>query len=181
MAKLPNELNNFFEDSYENNSNRYILLEPLENKKYAIQINKTSTSILIEANQINNSNIYYKIELSLNEFYQLSKSFKMFDNLDEIFDALQNIFITKKVSIFKKAYSLLIVFKINLIYGEEQEINIELNTNITNKDIFDNKNQIKIINLENKIKEMVSTQNNLLKILKALEDKVNTQENEIKF
>ena len=104
----------------------------------------------------------------------------MFDNLDEIFDALQNILIQKKVSIFKKAYSLLIVFKINLIYGEEQEINIELNTNIINKGIFDNKNQIKLINLENEIKKMVSTQNNLIKILKALEDKANTQENEIK-
>ena len=34
--------------------------------------------------------------------------------------------------------------------------------------------------MENEIKEMVSAQNNLLKILKALEDKVNTQENEIK-
>ena len=83
-AKLPNELNKLFEKEKEISTNKYILLEPLENKKYSIQVSKTSTSILIEANQIQNPNIYYKIELSLNEFYQLSKGFKMFDNLDEI-------------------------------------------------------------------------------------------------
>ena len=128
-AKLPNELNNSFEEEKEISTNKYILLEPLENKKYSIQVSKTSTSILIEANQIQNPNIYYKFELSLNEFYQLSKGFKMFDNLDEICDALQNIFISRNVSISKKAYSLLITFTINFVYGKEQEINIELNTN----------------------------------------------------
>ena len=62
-------------------TNKYILLESQENEKYSIQINKTVNNILIEANPINNSNIYYKIELNLNDFYLLSKGFKMFDNL----------------------------------------------------------------------------------------------------
>ena len=152
-AKLPNELNNSFKDDSENNKNKFLFLEPLENKKYSVQINKTSTSILIEANQIHNQNIYYKIELTLNEFYQLSKGFKMFDNLDEICDALQNIFISKKVSISKKSYNLLITFTINLLYGKEQEIEIVLNGNTINKDTYD-KVIIKLNNLENEIKEM---------------------------
>ena len=177
-AKLPNELNNTIEDDYENNTNKYILLEPLENEKYSVRINKTSTNILIEANQIHNPNIYYKIELCLKEFYQLSKGFKMFDTLDEICDALQNIFISKKVSISKKAYSLLIILTINLVGGKEQEINIELICNTISKDInIDDNTGIKLNNLENEIKEV---KNNLLKTIKSLEDKANVQENEIK-
>lgn len=104
-AKLPNKLNNSFENDNEKSANKYLFLEPLENKKNSVQINKTPTSILIEANQIDNQNIYYKIELTLNEFYQLSKGFKMLDNLDEICDALQSIFISKNVSISKKSYN----------------------------------------------------------------------------
>ena len=102
-AKLPN---NISEDDYSDTS-KYILLEQIENKKYSIRINKTEAGILIEANQVENSNMIYAIELGLNEFYQLSKGFKMFDNLEEICDALHNIFISKKVSIIKKAYSVL--------------------------------------------------------------------------
>ena len=156
-AKLPNEINNTIKEDYDNNTNKFILSEPLENEKYFIKISKTSSSILIESNQIHNPIINYRIELTLNEFYQLSKGFKMFDNLDEILDALQNIFISKKVSISKKAYSLLIILKINYIGGKEQEINIELNRNSVSKDIDDN----------------------IIKKLKLLEYKVNVQENEI--
>ena len=146
-AKLPNEFNKFSKEDY-SDTNQYILLEPYESQKYSIKINTTETGILIEANQVQNSNIVYSIELSLNDFYQLSKGFKMFDILEEICDALQNIFIAKKVSIIKKSYSLSIILTINLIGGKEQEINIELNSHITNME----NNDIKIQNL--KIKEL---------------------------
>ena len=114
-ARLPNEFNNTFSEEDYSNTNQYILLEPYENQKYSIKINKTEKGILIEANKVQNSNIFYSIELSLNDFYQLSKGFKMFDTLEEICDALQNIFIAKKVSIIKKSYSLSIILTINLI------------------------------------------------------------------
>jgi hypothetical protein len=110
-AKLPNELNKFSKEDY-SDTNQYILLEPYESQKYSIKINTTETGILIEANQVKNSNIVYSIELSLNDFYQLSKGFKMFDTLEEICDALQNIFVSKKVSIVKKSYSLSIILTI---------------------------------------------------------------------
>ena len=66
-AKLPNELNKFSKEDY-SDTNQYILLEPYESQKYSIKINKTETGILIEANQVQNSNIVYSIELSLNDF-----------------------------------------------------------------------------------------------------------------
>ena len=55
-AKLPNELNKFSKEDY-SDTNQYILLEPYESQKYSIKINKTETGILIEANQVQNSNI----------------------------------------------------------------------------------------------------------------------------
>ena len=173
-AKLPNE---FSLNDY-SNTNQYILLEPYENKKYSIKINKTETSILIEANQLQNSNKLYKIELGLNDFYQLSKGFKMFDNLEEICDALQNIFISKKVSIVKKAYSILIILTINLIGGKEQEINIELNSDTMYKET-DDINILKINELENEIKQIKNNKIILLKRVEDLENLVKSQNNEL--
>ena len=173
-AKLPNELS---EDDY-SHTNKYILSEPYENKKHSIKINKTETGILIEAYQIQNSNILYKIELCLNDFYQLSKGFKMFDNLEEICDALQNIFISKKVSIVKKAYSILIILTINLIGGKEQEINIELNSDTIDKE-NDDIDILKINELENEIKQMQNDKNLLLKRVEDLENLVKSQNNEL--
>ena len=40
----------------------------------------------------------------LNDFYQLSKGFRTFDNLEEICDELNNFFISNKASIIKKDY-----------------------------------------------------------------------------
>ena len=172
---------NAINESLENDhgdTNKYILLEPHEKEKYSIRINKTANNILIEATPMKDSNAYYKIELSLNDFYLLSKGFKMFDNLDEICEALQNIFISNKASVIKKTNSFLIILKINLIGGKEQEINIELNFNTMNKDIID-ANIIKINKLENEIKEIKSKNDMLLKKIIDLEDVTKAQNNEI--
>ena len=179
-AKLPNEAYKITEDDY-SDTNQYLLLEPYENQKYSIKINKIETGILIQATQSYDSNRLYKIELGLNDFYHLSKGFRMFDNLEEICDALQNIFISNKASIIKKDYTILIILTINLIGGKEQEINIELN-NITNDDEnYDIKNKnLKINELENEIKEIKNDKNILLKKINILEDLVNNQNNEIK-
>ena len=179
-AKLPNEFNNKSSEEDYSDTNQYILLEPYESQKYSIKINKTETGILFEANQVKNSNIIYSIELSLNDFYQLSKGFKMFDTLEEICDALQKIFISKKVSIMKKSYSFFIILTINLIKKKEQEINIELNSNITNSGNNDIKMpNSKINELENEIEQLKNDKNILLKRINNLEDLVKAQNNEL--
>ena len=172
-AIVPKEFNKPFLDDY-SNTNEYILLEPNEKKKYTVKINKTESSILIKANEIQNSNSLYKVELGLNAFYQLSKGFKMFDNLDDICEALNNILMSKKVSMIKKNYSLFIIFTINLIGGKEQEIKIELF--IGDIEVIRN---IKINQLENEIKEIKGDKNILLKKIKELEDIIKAQNNEI--
>ena len=179
-AKLPNEAYKITEDDY-SDTNQYLLLEPYENQKYSIKINKIETGILIQATQVHNSNRLYKIELGLNDFYHLSKGFRMFDNLEEICDALQNIFISNKASIIKKDYTILIILIINLIGGKEQEINIELNSTTNDDENYDIKNKnLKINELENEIKEIKNDKNILLKKINILEDLVNNQNNELK-
>ena len=74
-AKLQNESNISVENDF-GDTKEYILVEPNENRKYSIKINKTEKNILIEANQVQNINISYKIVLNLNDFYQLSKGLK---------------------------------------------------------------------------------------------------------
>ena len=175
-AKLPNEIDKSKDDN--SGTNKYTLLEENENEKFDIKINKTETGILIEANSIQNPNVFYKIELSLNDFYQLSKGFKMFDNLEEICDAIHNIFISQKVSIIKKVYNIVILFSINLIGGKEQEINIELNRFTLDKENNDI-NILKINELENEIIQIKNDKNILLKRINDLEDLVKDQNNEL--
>ena len=139
-AKLHNQIsNNQLEESI-NDTNKFKLLEPSENKYYLISINKTDKNIKIEAYQVNSLNIYNKVELNLNEFYQLSKGFKICDNLEEICDLLINIFFSKKVSLLKKSQNLYIILRVSSMDGKEQEINIELNSEI----IKDDNNIIKV-------------------------------------
>lgn len=173
-AKLPKE-----SKDESGNTNEYILFEQNENKKYSIKINKIETGILIEANEISNSIEKYKIELGLIDFYQLSKGFKMFDTLEEICDALQNIFISKKVLIIKKSYFLIISLSINLIGGQEQEINIELNSETKTRQIY-GVNIQKIDKLENELKEIKNDYKILLNQIKDLVDKIKSQNDESK-
>ena len=76
----------------------------------------------------------------MNEFYQLSKGFKTRDNPEETWDLLITIFLSKKVSLLKKSQNLYIILRVSSIDGKEQEINIELNSEI----IKDDNNIIKI-------------------------------------
>ena len=175
---LPKESNILLENE-NNTTGKYILLEKSENKKYSIQIKKTETYIEIESNQVQNLDIFHKISLNLNDFYQLSKGFKMFDNLEEIYDALHNIFISKKVSLIKnKNNFIIIIFTIYLIGGKEQEINIKLNNFSLNKDI-DDVHAIKINKLETEIKKLKNDNNTLFKKMKDLEDITKAQNDEI--
>ena len=125
-AKLPNEFDKTYTENYKD-SKKFILLEASENINYSITVNKTENNIKLEAYQVEALNTHYKVELNLNEFYQLSKGFKMYDNLDDICDELINIFISKKVSILKKGLNLFLILKVSLMSGKKQEINIELN------------------------------------------------------
>jgi len=174
--KLPNQFSNQFDGSF-TNTNKFTLLEPYENKNYSISINKTEQNIKIEAYQANILNTYYKVELNLNEFYQLSKGFKMCDNLGEICDLLINMFLSKKVSLVKKSQNLFVILKVSLMYGKEQEINIELNAEMNNDNNYTN--NIKINQLENEIKELKNDKNILLKKINELENKIDNQNKEI--
>ena len=177
-AKLPNEFDKPFGKNNKD-TNKFILLEPYENKNYSISINKTEQNIKIETYQVEALNILYKVELNLNEFYQLSKGFKIYDNLDDICDLLINIFLSKKVSLVKKSKNLFIILKVSSMDGKEQEINIELNSETSKDNYYTNTNNIKINQLENEIKELKNDKNILIKKINELENKIDIQNKEI--
>ena len=177
-AKLPNEFDKPFGKNNKD-TNKFIVLEPYENKNYSISINKTEQNIKIETYQVEALNILYKVELNLNEFYQLSKGFKIYDNLDDICDLLINIFLSKKVSLIKKYQNLFIILKVSSMDGKEQEINIELNSETSKDNYYTNTNNIKINQLENEIKELTNDKNILLKKINELENKIKNLENMI--
>ena len=64
--------------------------------------------------------------------------------MEEIFDLLINIFLSKKVSLVKKSQNLFIILKVNSMDGKEQEINIELNSETSKDNYYTNTNNIKI-------------------------------------
>ena len=177
-AKLPNEFDKPFGKNNKD-TNKFILSEPYENKNYSISINKTEQNINIETYQVEALNAHYKVELNLNEFYQLSKGFKIYDNLDDICDLLINIFLSKKVSLLKKSQNLFIILKVSSMDGKEQEINIELNSETSKDNYYTNTNNNKINQLENEIKELKNDKNILLKKINELENKIENLENMI--
>ena len=177
-AKLPNEFDKPFGKNNKD-TNKFILLEPYENKNYSISINKTEQNIKIETYQVEALNAHYKVELNLNEFYQLSKGFKIYDNLDDICDLLINIFLSKKVSLLKKSQNLFIILKVSSMDGKEQEINIELNSETSKDNYYTNTYNIKINQLENEIKELKNEIKELKNDKNILLKKVNELENKI--
>ena len=186
-TKLPEELNKKSEEDISDTYKYTFAYKDINGKeKYSIKILKKETNILIEANPVEDSNILYKIELSLNDFYQLSNRFKKFQNLDEIFEELQKIFTSKKASIMtsirkftvnrippktKKDYfnnlNFFLILNLDNKGGIKQEINIELNKNKNNE-------------FKNEIKENINDKIILLKKIEDLENLIKAQNTEIK-
>ena len=200
-TKLPEEINKISEENISDAYKYTLVYKDTDGKrKYSIKISKKETNILIEANPVEDSNILYKIELSLNDFYQLSNRFKMFQNLDEIFKELQNIFTSKKASVMtsigkfsenrrppktKKDYfnnlNFFLILNLDNKGGIKQEINIELNKNKINKENDKSKNKIlKNNEFENEIKENINDRIILLKKIEDLENLIKAQNAEIK-
>jgi hypothetical protein len=62
-----------------------------ENKNYLITLSIIANKITIKVNEINIPLISYKISISLEEFYSLSKSFRTFKSINEIYDNLKEL------------------------------------------------------------------------------------------
>ena len=144
-------------------SNEYKL--NLNNKEYLAKLILSDViTINLEEINFNNSSIYYK-DLTLEGFHQLNKIFRQYDTLKECYDCLLKFFDKNKVGINNEENNFYIKFTINSLFGESEEIIIDLHKKLINipgpdinmklyQEINELKNKIK--SLENETKELKS-------------------------
>ena len=83
---------------------KYSIELPLDDEKYIVTIIKNNSSqISLKCeNKFDFLSIYnYSITLTYDEFTNIGKSFKLFDNIDEIFNIIKNLFIGVEFSLKK--------------------------------------------------------------------------------
>lgn len=133
------------------NIKEYNILESEEKENYIIKLGKKNKeNIIIQAHQKNHLvNYFFETEKNFNDFQSLSKGFKMCDSLDEIYEAIQEIFESKKFYIKKdkENNNIFLFLKIYLLGGKIQEIQLELkkkesNTNEINVEVCNKVNAL---------------------------------------
>ena len=87
------------------NEEKYSIELPLDDEKYIVTITKKNSSqISLKCeNKLNFLSLYnYRITLTYDEFTKIGKSFRLFDNIDEIFNIIKNLFIGVDFSLKKQ-------------------------------------------------------------------------------
>ena len=146
------------------------------NLNFSIEIKKFSEDIIqIDVNEINEVKKYSK-KLSLKEFIQLDKNFKVYDTIEEIIHFLKKVESKNGISISKNKNDLILT--ISLFNIDDSKINIILNQNeLTQSELmnylYDKIKEIsflknKIKDLENKISEISSKHEKDIENLKNL-------------
>ena len=152
------------------------LNENENNLNFSIEIKKFSEDIIqIDVNEINEVKKYSK-KLSLKEFIQLDKTFKVYDSIEEIINFLKKVENKKGISISKNKNDLILT--VSLFNIDDSKINIILNQNeLTQSELMnflcDKIKEIsflkkKIKDLENKISEISSKHEKDIENLKNL-------------
>lgn len=133
-------------------------------------------------------NYFFETEKNFNDFQSLSKGFKMCDSLDEIYEAIQEIFESKKFYIKKgqENNNIFLFLKISLLGGKIQEIQLELkkkesNTNEINVEVCNKVNALEKEIVEIKKENLLFKEkvNNDLAKINNLEEVILKQKNEI--
>ena len=98
MMNNMNNMNNMMMNNMINNNNiiiknKFDLAFNLYNEQFNITVKETQSKIILECkpNEEFISLYDYSIELSLEDFYAMGKSFKQCDNLNEIFNLIRNL------------------------------------------------------------------------------------------
>lgn len=173
-AKLPIELNT---PTPQLNFNEYLISEKENTDKYSVKfgISQNKNSLLFQVfpkDQL--ENFCYHADYTFDDFQKLSKGFKMCESIDEILEIMKEIFNSKKagIKIDKENKVVIILLKIILLGGKEQEIQIKLrqknlDVNEINKELC---NKVKL--LENDIKEIKKENLHNIEKMKNLENEV---------
>ena len=154
-------------------------------KEYLIQLGKSSTNekIGFKIEEISSEQkIIYGKYISLEELQKISKSFRVFDNIDEALTIIEDIFQENNASIKCENDNIYINLQINKVgKGKEVvEIKLEKRTFSFNEIL---ENDVK--NLKNEIEEIKKSNKFLKKEIKYLKDNIennnSNEKNEIKY
>ena len=161
---------NLIEKGKENiNLSEFTLFEEEEKENYLVKFGENNNKkIFFQAYQEDHvSNYYYQSEYSIDDFQNKSKGFKSCDNVNEILETMREIFSSKKASIKneKEKKNIIIILKISLLGGKEQEIKLNLDQKSSDM------NEINI--------ELCTKLNLMEKKIKYLENIISNQKNEI--
>ena len=99
MMNNKNNMNNMMNNNYNMIKKKFNQTLYLDNEKYIITVKETESKIILECipDDEFTSLFDYTIDLSLENFYNLGKSFKQCDNLDEIYNLIQNIMLQQNL------------------------------------------------------------------------------------
>ena len=162
--------------SINNKSKEYTLAS--DDKTFGIKLS-LSSNILIEVNELENvMGNFYEKSFSLDSLVDLSRGFKLCENIGEAYDILEEIFDGKKVSIKDiNENSIILVINISLPGRKMQQTELVLNKNEVNKNIVIENLVKKVNQLE---KENTNLKNEINELKKNLNEFKTLFENEIK-
>ena len=135
-----------------------------DQKEFIVSVGKSSISEKLGIQLKESSfeqNFFYENFFSLDELKNISKYFRIFDNIDEVIPDIEAIFEEKQYSIKFENDKLMIILKFNKIGKGEELISLELNKNSLSLEKICENLIKEIKNLKNKIIEQEKEINNL--------------------
>ena len=153
----------------------------LDNRTFKVKLS-ISSSILLEINELEKiMNVFYEKSFSLENLINLSKGFRVCENIDEAYDIFEEIFEAKKAQIKNiNENSILLVINVSLPGGKIQQAELELNKKEMNKNLLI-ENLVKKVNqieeeLKNKVNKLEEENKNLKNEIKEMKEKLNNFE-----
>ena len=123
-------------------------VKKINEQEYKIQIGIIGNKKLIII--INNNDYDYSVIYRLQELYNITKEFRLFDNINEIFDLFIDIFTKERYDIIENNSTIMLKIQIYTINGTDKECFFELNR----KEIKNDSLMKKIKFLETKISKI---------------------------
>ena len=144
------------------NEEKYSIELPLDDEKYIVTITKKNSSqISLKCeNKLNFLSLYnYRITLTYDEFTKIGKSFRLFDNIDEIFNIIKNLFIGVDFSLKKQTNN---TFHNRIQNNNMMNMNNNMmGLNINNNNMIGTNNNIMSLNNMNN-NNMIKAKNNIM-------------------
>ena len=138
---------------------------------YQVQTGKNENQIIIKVSKVNElSDIFYQNIFTLEQFSKLDKSFRVYDEIKELYANLESFFKNGKVIINEiKNDSITLGIKIMSLTGEEKIVEILLNKKEAGQDSIVKQlcKKVNLLEIENKnLKEEINIIKNELNVIK---------------